>query len=1253
MKDTFIRNLIAACAAVSVMLVPGLVVAGDVWYASPDGKDTATGTTAEAPMTFDMALTKAVDGDQIVLAAGEYVVRSTYDITNGITITGAGIDRTVFIPTTEFPNDSEKYTRFFKLTHADSVLEKVTVKKSRHDRDAEGNYGMGVWVVDGTLRDCRVTECHHGPNKGYWQKGTVAITGPSGLVTHCVIDHNQHLFNSDGGGVYIENGRLENSLIWANVGCYYAGGVYYNGGIVRNCTIVDNVAQNRQGGGIFWKGNGSDGICLQNLIVAGNKAANDSGDGAPEWATDNAASFEQKTSNCYFGTANSAGANPVVGQVFFADRANGDYAVVPGSCTIDAGLDYGSSVATESDLAGNPRKIGTAIDLGCHEFDTASPSCGFTATPTIVLEGGTNAFSSVIYGAPEGAQLTYTWKLENKSTGAEPIMAEGAAFSKALSGAGWYDVTLDVTDGVDFTATMTQAAYVHVAPKTLYMTSNSASPTPVYPWATPETGATDLLELVAEAIDGSTIIVPEGTFPINGEIHLDRAITIRGAGMDKTTIERASDAQKTFRIFYLDHPDCIVEDLAIKGALAPDGISLGDGVLIGAPGGTLRRCLVTECGTRGYWHNGIVAITSPKGLVTHCIITNNAAQYTHGTVYISGGLLENSLIRGNSVFSGGGLYYKGGGIVRNCTIVDNTATAKEGGGIRWDKAGSAAICLQNLIVEGNHAPGDGGPGSPEWNGIPDNSKVSHCFFGHGKAIGTDRVTKDIAFNDSAKGDYTLTGGSCAVDKGVSYDGMAATDLLGKNRVSGEVVDLGCYEYDQDAPMCGFAVESAALFEGESVVLSSTVFVAPDPDALIYDWTLTSQDGEQIPLAGAMATGRVDQAGWYDVDLLVTDGENFRVAASKQKVIHVVPRDLYLTASADAAPAYPWKTPETASTDLFELLPEAIDGTVVHVAAGAYKIADEVVLDQGITISGAGKGKTVFMPAENMQKRLFYMNHRGSIVEGLTITGVRPKGDVGYPGTVVRIGANGGTLRHCRVTACQAEGQFWQLGIIGIQGPDGLVSHCVIDRNTNYLNQTIGSAPGYGTVFLSAGRFENSLVYSNHCYHAAIYCKGGGHVRNCTVADNISEKQGAGILCQTINNSDFSLRNTLFSGNQGPSDDSSLGSREWAVYLDNTPTPEAIQTQREFMISRTTHCLFNDPEPMGANACTGDPMFRDAENNDYRISRNSPAHDTGLYDEAMKEETDLAGNPRVDRKQLVDIGCYETPYAVPGTTFLVR
>ena len=38
---------------------------------------------------------------------------------------------------------------------------------------------------------------------------------------------------------------------------------------------------------------------------------------------------------------------------------------------------------------------------------------------------------------------------------------------------------------------------------------------------------------------------------------------------------------------------------------------------------------------------------------------------------------------------------------------------------------------------------------------------------------------------------------------------------------------------------------------------------------------------------------------------------------------------------------------------------------------------------------------------------------------------------------------------------------------------------------------------------------------------------------------------------------------------------------------------------------------------------------------------------------MDGASDLAGNPRVDHRQRVDIGCYETMYVAPETLLLIR
>ena len=1013
---------------------------------------------------------------------------------------------------------------------------------------------------------------------------------PDIMVTGLTVEHGG---NFTGSGMQVGSGIVSNCIVR---NCHAranrsGGGVHLSGSsLVTHCVITNNVLDAGTGAGVYIGGG-----TLRNCLVAYNE---------------------------HHGVISGHGGG--------------------GICSHGGTIENCTIVENRSDVAGG---AGTAIDLGCEEFDTARPACGFSVTPTILLAGESCAFSSVVYGAPAGAELTYRWTLTNKSAGGEPERFEGTQFSKALAGAGWYDVTLDVTDGAGFSATMSHPSYIHVAPKTLYLADPDGPVAPAYPWDTPEKGATNLLELVAEAIDGSTIIIPEGVFPVTGEIRLDHEVTIRGAGMEKMTIVAAGVPEKRFRLLYLNHPGCIVEDLGVNGAIAPNGISQGDGVLIGAPGGILRRCLVTGCSTKGYWQKGIVALTSPKGLISQCAIRDNASQYTHGTVYISAGILENSLVQGNSTYSAGGVSYSGG-IVRNCTIVDNTATSGNGGGIGWGAKGLAQFCLQNLIVDGNHAPNDTGAGSPEWSGDQGqiDSKTTHCYFGHGKAIGQDRVIGDIAFKDPAQGDYTLTLGSAAVDAGAPYDGMAAFDLLGKKRLSGEAVDLGCYELDQDAPTCGFSVAPDALFEGETVSFSSTVSGAPDPAALSYDWTLTSQDGlHVIKSAEANPTMGIANAGWYDIELFVTDKNGLSVTAFRPRAIHVAARESYLAVAGASTPTYPWKTAETASTNLFELLAEALDGTTIHLAQGEFKLADEVVIDRGITLKGAGMDKTVMMQAEKMGKRLFRLNHPRSVVEGLTIKGVHTiLGDIDGHGDGIWIAANGGTVRHCRVTECLAGGGYWHHGFISITSKDGYVSHCVIDHNESYLDQKAGIVPGEGAVYLSAGRCENSLIYSNRLNKAALVLAGNGLVRNCTIADNSSVNEGAGFYIKGSAPAEICFENLLFAGNRGPAGDPSGERPEWSSDV----AVEKIE-------QKITHCLFGDSKPIGLNARTGDPLFLDAAGGDYRVRRSSPAHDTGLYGEWMDGATDLAGNPRVDYKTFVDIGCYEATYVRPSTILMLR
>ena len=115
-------------------------------------------------------------------------------------------------------------------------------------------------------------------------------------------------------------------------------------------------------------------------------------------------------------------------------------------------------------------------------------------------------------------------------------------------------------------------------------------------------------------------------------------------------------------------------------------------------------------------------------------------------------------------------------------------------------------------------------------------------------------------------------------------------------------------------------------------------------------------------------------------------------------------------------------------------------------------------------------------------------------------------------------------------------------------------------------------------------------------------------------------------------------NCLIAGNEAPVHD--LVVPEWNVSAST-------------MTNGFYNCLFLEGEPTGHDAVTGDPLFKDPANGDYALTKNSPAHDAGLFEDWMTDAVDLAGAPRVDYKQLVDIGCYELPYAPPATLLILR
>ena len=726
---------------------------------------------------------------------------------------------------------------------------------------------------------------------------------------------------------------------------------------------------------------------------------------------------------------------------------------------------------------------------------------------------------------------------------------------------------------------------------------------------------------VKAAIDaanaGDVILIGPGVYKLNGELTVNKSVTIRGAAGKEVTELNGQDFCRCMTISGSATPSPVVEELTFrkgKSASQKDG----GGVAVGY--GTLRRCIVTDNAAGG--RGGGLAI-SGSGFVSQCSVSSNKETICWGGVGVvmtGNSILEHSIVFDNVNWKDGvaGAGGPGGGIdlqsnnptVRNCTIYGNCGTT--GGGIYNNVGNNAKI--HDCIVWGNMTTSDTSEGAPNWYGT--GNKITNVFssVAWGVTVGDRKLFGNPDFKDAAHGDFRLKATSLCCD---SAWGVATVekDFLGNPRVRGAKMDIGALESDPNEK----AIAMVTAVEGslDSAVLSCTAKgTGFDIGEATCYWTF---DG-RVPTAGdhdavGVSASHTYGLGTVSVALTVVIGdETFTDVQSDLSFVYPAHTYVRETNPNAAAPYASW---ETAATDIQSAIDAAGDGSVVHVTNGTYHVTADISVMKQLTVRSVEGWQATTVDAGN-KSRCFYLGIDGAVVDGFTLThGVTPSQQDGGGALVVA-----GRLRRCFVTDNAASGKG---GGVNVNG-SGIVSECIV-----CTNRSTSSWGGPG-ICMQGGTVEHSIVFDNFNLDKEGNPTSGGDgggifmfngspkVRNCTVYGNWAGL-GGGIRNAAGNNG--SVIDTIVWGNH-VTGDSSAGAPNWNG--DGTKMTNVFSTVQWGTVTVA------DPDKF-----LGDPGFIDAAHGDFHLKATSPCRDASWGRATV--ESDVYGAERVQGDGM-DVGAVE-------------
>ena len=277
------------------------------------------------------------------------------------------------------------------------------------------NIGIDVIGFEGTTSDPSVDQARDGVIRGneVWNidsKGNPAygddrsadgiyVDGGRDVLVEGNVIHDVNIgieLASEHAGRATRNITVRNNLVYDTTAIGLAiGGYDRRRGSTENCTLVNNTVVRSAGPALLVQFDTRDNMVANNVIVAGDShvfvenqyrenvgnifdynqfwAEDGSDRGTWQWRGKEYDTFEE------WRAASGNDRHSMFADPGFMDADADDYALHEASPGVDAGLRL--AVAGATDLAGDERSQGTAIDIGAYEFDAPEPS------PTPAISG--------------------------------------------------------------------------------------------------------------------------------------------------------------------------------------------------------------------------------------------------------------------------------------------------------------------------------------------------------------------------------------------------------------------------------------------------------------------------------------------------------------------------------------------------------------------------------------------------------------------------------------------------------------------------------------------------------------------------------------------------------------------------------------------------------------------------------------------------------------------------------------------------